>query len=1082
MIILEVNYKIFFIPLSQCAAKNILILLNYMMMKRLFYLLVMFSSVLWSCTEEKNNVDDPDDPEVPVNVKEVYLEVSPSELVFEAQGGEKSFLVQCTALDDKGDTRGYNWTLTGGDEWCRTDVEEGLGWTNVTVTVDAYLGEEDRNTNLTIKAGDKSFVLTVTQKHGNAIVLSKDKFNVPREGGEVTVEVKSNIEYQIEVSFDSREWIKQLPESKTITEKSFTFVIAENESCDDRVGCIIFKNRSLRDTVFIYQTPQDELVLLYGKIYNLSFKEENIVVDLRTNIDYDVIILDNAASWISRTFTKASREDRLYFQIAANEGSEKRTARIVVKDKNSALSDTMQIIQMSKGTHNGDLYWYSEQDLSDFQAAGYTKVVGDIMVEGYQIKTLQKLNNVLTEVDGSITFNCSNLSTLDGLYELKKISGNLIFQSGKITSMDGLESLEAIGGNFLIKDGVYDRLKSFSSFEGLKNLETIGGDFKIIAASDPSNSADINPFPFLTSFKGLEKLKSIGGDFEVNASCPMGNSKLGPSFKSLENLSSFEGLENLERIGGSFRLIASSARPYYSSEYLSSYSSLYSLTSFKGLSSLKSVGGDFEINAGFYRALDNLSSFEGLENLEEIGGSFKVETFPVVPVLSSLASFKGLSGLKRIGGDFEINSSNKTGYNPVPYGFLNSFEGLENLEEIGGYFMLKVYNAFSLLNLTSFKGLGSLKRIGGDFTLFAYTGDGENLTNLSSFEGLWSLKEIGGTFSIRGWSAINSYKGLESLETIGGDISRRDVSFGSLFSFEGLENLKEIGGSFLLDYYESFASFKGLNSLRRIGGDFRLETKNNEDLINFENLEILEEIGGDFVVSSFSSLTSFKGLGSLKKIGGDFELRATSNKLSSFEGLENLVEIGGRFKVIYLPSLTSFRGLSGLRKISGDFELSAPSSSFSFSSLGKLSSFEGLENLAEIGGHFKVIASYYNGLSSLTSFRGLSGLKKIGGDFELSTTSSLGKLSSFEGLENLEEIMGKKLTITNCRNLNNINALNKVRTLDEISITGCSKLYDFCILKNVVQNMNGTLAIDKNGYNPTKEQLLSGECAKLPVK
>ena len=148
------------------------------MMKKLFYLLVMFSSVLWSCTEEKNNVDDPDDPEVPVNVKEVYLEVSPSELVFEAQGGEKSFLVQCTALDDRGDTRGYNWTLTGGDEWCRTDVEEGHSWTNVTVTVDAYLGEEDRNTNLTIKAGDKSFVLTGTQKHGNAIVLSKDKFNV----------------------------------------------------------------------------------------------------------------------------------------------------------------------------------------------------------------------------------------------------------------------------------------------------------------------------------------------------------------------------------------------------------------------------------------------------------------------------------------------------------------------------------------------------------------------------------------------------------------------------------------------------------------------------------------------------------------------------------------------------------------------------------------------------------------------------------------------------------------------------------------------------------------------------------------
>ena len=753
--------------MSQCVAKNILILLNYVIMKKLFYLLVMFSSVLWSCDKGNGEVDDPTNPDEPDNVKEVYLEVYPSELVFEAQREEKTFQIDCYALDRRGNTVEYEWTLTGGDEWCRTDVTEGSGWnTYVTVTADSYMGFEDRNANLTIKAGDKSFVLTVTQKHGDAIVLSKDKFDVPVEGGEVTVQVKSNIQYDVYLPYQFRDWIEQSPASKAVTEKNFTFTISENEDYDKREGYIVFKGNSLRDTVYIYQAQKNELVLSQST-YNLQSTGGKIVVELKTNIDYEVTILDNAASWISRAETKAIREDRLDFRIAANEGSEKRTARIAIKDKNSTLSDTVHVNQAPKGTYGGDLVWETEQDLIDFQAAGHTKFIGNIIVQGDEIRTLQKLNNVLTEIDGSITFDCHTLSSFDGLYELKKISGDLILQDGVMASC-----------------------------EGLQNLAEISGSFKVIASSDHSSLSS------LTSFSGLSGLKKIGGDFELNATSSY--------VFSLDNLFSFEGLENLAEIGGSFKVIASSDHS----------SPLSSLTSFSGLSGLKKIGGDFELSATFHFSLNDLSSFEGLENLAEIGGSFKV-------IASSSSSSS----------------------------------------------------------------------------------------------------------------------------------------------------------------------------------------------------------------SSLSSLTSFSGLSGLKKIGGDFELSATSSYYSS--------------------------------------------------SLNKLSSFEGLENLAEIGGHFKVIASYSYSLSSLTSFSGLSGLKKIGGDFELSATSSsssssLNKLSSFEGLENLEEIMGKKLTITNCEALNNIDALSKVKALDEISITGCSELYDFCVLKNVVQNMSGTFYVNGNGYNPTKYQFLNGECSKTP--
>lgn len=479
-------------------------------MKKLFYLLVMFSSVLWSCDKGNGEVDDPTNPDEPDNVKEVYLEVYPSELVFEAQREEKTFQIDCYALDRRGNTVEYGWTLTGGDEWCRTDVTEGGGWnTYVTVTADSYMGFEDRNANLTIKAGDKSFVLTVTQKHGDAIVLSKDKFDVPVEGGEVTVQVKSNIQYDVYLPYQFRDWIEQSPASKAVTEKNFTFTISENEDYDKREGYIVFKGNSLRDTVYIYQAQKNELVLSQST-YNLQSTGGEIVVELKTNIDYEVTILDNAASWISRAETKAIREDRLDFRIAANEGSEKRTARIAIKDKNSTLSDTVHVNQAPKGTYGGDLVWETEQDLIDFQAAGHTKVIGNIIVQGGEIRTLQKLNNVLTEIDGSITFDCHTLSSFDGLYELKKISGDLILQDGVMASC-----------------------------EGLQNLAEISGSFKVIASSDHSSSLSS-----LTSFSGLSGLKKIGGDFELSATSSSSSSS------SLNKLSSFEGLENLEEIMG----------------------------------------------------------------------------------------------------------------------------------------------------------------------------------------------------------------------------------------------------------------------------------------------------------------------------------------------------------------------------------------------------------------------------------------------------------------------------------------------------------------------------------------------------
>ena len=700
---------------------------------------MMLSCTLWSCSKSDGPIDDPDNPDNPDAPTNVMLDISVSDLVFGAEGGEKEFTIYCNS----------DWTITNESEWCKTTVNQGNGDSKIIVTVGVYSEMEDRNTNLTVKAGNITKVLTVTQKDGDAIILSKDKFDIPEEGGNVTVEVKSNIQYEVSIPSQFQNWIKHEPETKAITVKNFTFTILENKEYEKREGYIVFNGNSLKDTVHIYQTADPRTLILSKDTYNISSAKESIEVELKSNVDYSISIPSSASHWIKLLETKAIRTDKIYFEIEENTtydnrsaqvfikdknsslcdtlyinqlqqnalilsqkqyevlaGGEQisievqsnidyeiiipktvqewieqmpqskaltksminlevkpnptddvRSAQIFIKDKNSTLSDTVQVTQAAKGIYIGDIIFETEQDLIDFQTAGYTKVRGNVIVSGGEITTLQKLDNLLTEINGSLRLECSTLTTLDGLYGLKTITDSLIIKDGDMTS-----------------------------FEGLRNLGTIGGNFKVIAES--SSSYYYYSLNSLSSFKGLSGLKSIGGDFEVNAKSS--------SSSSLKSLASFEGLESLETIGGNFRVIAESSS--------SSSSSLNSLSSFKGLSGLKSIGGDFEVNAKYSSSLKSLASFEGLESLETIGGNFKVIAGSYSS-LESLSSFKSLSGLKSIGGDFEVNAKYSSSLKS-----LASFEGLESLTNIGGG-KLTINYCSSLNNIDALKNIESLNDI-----------------------------------------------------------------------------------------------------------------------------------------------------------------------------------------------------------------------------------------------------------------------------------------------------------------------------------------------------------------------------------
>lgn len=783
-------------------------------MKRFSYLLLIL--LYWGCNknDDENNLD---------SSTNICLELSQTELTFEAEGGVQSFRISAYTVDKH---ESAEWMIVNECAWCGTDITLGCGERTVSVTVNASSETEDRNVNLLIKAGGETKVLTIIQKHINAIILSKDKFEVPQEGGNIEVEVKSNIDYEVIIPVQFQKWIKEIPKSKAMTTRNFNFEVLENTTYETREGYVVFQGNTLKDTVHIHQLAGTNTLILSQSIYDISSEGATIEVELKSNIDYNIIIPKAALEWISNIPTRTERTDKiclkieknttyedraaeisiedrnstlsevlrinqyaentillscksyripakgnqisvevksnmeydvlvgeeasawiqeipqtkglstdvLTFNISENTTANTRSAEILVKSKNNELSDTLRVSQLAQGevvTYIGDIIFRTEQDLIDFSSAGYTKVQGNVWVQGLAIHSLKKLDNLLTEIDGSLNLQGGGYVTLDGLQSLEKISKDLIIGTSNLKSLEGLEKLNFVGGKLgVVANG------SLESFEGLESLKSVGSLNIYIAEAYIS---------FLTSFKGFSKLQCIEENFELTIQ-GRPTTTVGETYYLA--LKSFEGLENLQKIGGNFKITAN-------------YVSLSSLTSFKGLDGLKTIGGSFELNAYSIStfnvsSLTGLESFKGLENLESIGGNFKITASG--SSLNSLNSFKGLSGLQSIGGNLELASLASKG--EVALASLKSFKGLENLQTISGNLKISGNPFFSdessnLTSFTSFSGLENLENIGGKKLEISYL---DALNNIDALHNIKVLNDI----SITGCSNLYDFCALKN--------------------------------------------------------------------------------------------------------------------------------------------------------------------------------------------------------------------------------------------------------------------------------------------------------------------------------
>ena len=296
-------------------------------------------------------------------------------------------------------TTNKDWSLKvlANITWCTISSSSGSAGTHhINVSVERNVTNIERNATLVILCGDITYAIEVTQKQQNAFILNLggDKtIEIDSNGGMVGIEVKTNVDYEIEIIGDATQWIKEV-KSKSMASFSHMFSISPNDKSNSRNGIIQFKTS---DKIYLVKVVQGGIIdtpvlILDTKRYVVSDSGETITVGVKSNVDFGVKMPD--VDWIQTAGNARSLSNcTLKFIVTPNDTYNERSVEIVVYDKNSELKDTLQIVQKQK-----DILILTEDEVKLQQEGGEFAVEINTNVE-YRIEIPQDAKNWVSVVD-----------------------------------------------------------------------------------------------------------------------------------------------------------------------------------------------------------------------------------------------------------------------------------------------------------------------------------------------------------------------------------------------------------------------------------------------------------------------------------------------------------------------------------------------------------------------------------------------------------------------------------------------------------------------------------------------------------
>ena len=302
----------------------------------LLSLFMLLLSVVCSCKDD-NNEPTPPEPSSEITIPSSE-NLNP---VLSQEGGTVSISFTTTA----------DWTAslvnTRAESWITVTPNSGSkGKNEITITATTNETYDERNATVVLKCGSDSKNIVVTQKQKDALTVTSSKYEVASKGGNISVEVKANINFEVEVKAD---WIKQVKSSNTraLTTSNLNFTIEPNETGDKREGEIIIKSGELSETVKVYQGFEN-FITLTQKDFTIPEEGGSVDIEIKSTLNYEVKMLSDV-DWITEVQSRAVSTHTHHYTVSPNDTYDSREVKIVFYDpKDKNVADTVTIYQLQK--------------------------------------------------------------------------------------------------------------------------------------------------------------------------------------------------------------------------------------------------------------------------------------------------------------------------------------------------------------------------------------------------------------------------------------------------------------------------------------------------------------------------------------------------------------------------------------------------------------------------------------------------------------------------------------------------------------------------------------------------------------
>lgn len=825
-----------------------------------------------------------------------------------------------------------SWSAKGDASWVTVSPSQGeAGYNDITITAAANSDiEASRNSEVVIRSGQLQATVYITQGEGSGFILTKNEFEIGKDGGELSIPVKSNItDFTCNVDESCKDWIS-VATDQPYWPRKIVLLIEQNMHGEAREGLVYICHKDHKETVRIKQSEGDELIVT-TKTFEIGSLGGQIKVPVATNKDLQVSVLSNGNGWIKAESiqTKTMQDYYVVLSVEPNDWYDERIGQIKIQSGSKegpmfVADGNVSIITVTQsqkeelivnttpleiGSNGGTVTYlvesnvdYSCEVMGGCSWISVTSSNTKALKTSYVYVTIDK-NNTYDARVGQVKFSGAGKESIVTITQ-SQYDEILVTNNAFEIDQNGGEIKIPIESNVqyeakLAKSYNWIRLEQMATKSLESTIVTLHVDandtyderIAELTISYPKNSTITRHITITQAQRDeilvsqdqyeVDRIETIlaidvksNTELNVNVSCdwivPVNTKALQTSIYNFNVLENLTGKERTGEITFSSKDNKLMKKVMVKQLLSRSYKGDYNISSKDDILFLRD-GGYNRIDGNL--SIRNITNVSDLDNaIEEISGDL---------IAYNISNFDGLYGLKAIGGTLDIDITSN-------YNSLFSFEGLNNLESIGGSFDCDCWaeHAFADSNLEK---LNKLKTIGGylSFSIVKSTYNYNTRDRLSSLKGLENLSSIGSGIYLMNVPSLEGLSGIKELKTL---------YITDAYNLDGLKNLTRVDGSVTIrnGYFDSFS---GLCNLEYIGGNLTIEATAHL----YSSFEFP-------VDDLFPNITSLAGFDSLREIGGDFEISAFANpcyghtmyrfkNLKSLDGLKSLQRIGGNMTI-----------------------------------------------------------------------------------------------------------------------------------------------------------------------------------------